>query len=80
DTRTARVRIELSNPDVALLPDMYVDAEINTADASPVVVVPDSAVLDTGARQAVLVDKGEGKFEPRDVKLGRRGGGYIEIR
>ncbi|MGY4309347.1 Cu(I)/Ag(I) efflux system membrane fusion protein [Bradyrhizobium sp. USDA 4369] len=80
DTRTARVRIELSNPDVALLPDMYVDAEINTADASPVVTVPDSAVLDTGARQAVLVDKGEGKFEPRDVKLGRRGGGYIEIR
>ncbi|WP_257169666.1 efflux RND transporter periplasmic adaptor subunit [Bradyrhizobium sp. SRS-191] len=80
DTRTARVRIELSNPDVALLPDMYVDAEINTADASPVVAVPESAVLDTGARQAVLVDKGEGKFEPRDVKLGRRGGGYIEIR
>jgi Cu(I)/Ag(I) efflux system membrane fusion protein len=80
DTRTARVRIELSNPDAALLPDMYVDAEIDTADASPVLAVPDSSVLDTGTRQAVLVDKGEGKFEPREVKLGRRGGGYIEIR
>jgi Cu(I)/Ag(I) efflux system membrane fusion protein len=80
DTRTARVRIELSNPDAALLPDMYVDADIDTADASPVLAVPDSSVLDTGTRQAVLVDKGEGKFEPREVKLGRRGDGYIEVR
>ncbi|ABQ39748.1 efflux RND transporter periplasmic adaptor subunit [Bradyrhizobium sp. BTAi1] len=80
DTRTARVRIELSNPDAALLPDMYVDADIDTADGSPVLSVPDSSVLDTGARQAVLVDKGEGRFEPREVKLGRRGGGYVEIR
>ncbi|MGY8710509.1 efflux RND transporter periplasmic adaptor subunit [Bradyrhizobium sp. 18BD] len=80
DTRTARVRIELANPDFALLPDMYVDADIGTADSSPVLAVPDSSVLDTGARQAVLVDKGEGRFEPREVKLGRRGGGYIEVR
>ncbi|PDT87161.1 efflux transporter periplasmic adaptor subunit [Bradyrhizobium sp. Y36] len=80
DTRTVRVRIELANPDAALLPDMYVDAEIDTADAAPVLAIQDSAVLDTGTRQAVLVDKGEGRFEPREVKLGRRGGGYIEVR
>ena len=80
DTRTARVRIELANPDFALLPDMYVDADIGTDDSTPVLAVPDSSVLDTGARQAVLVDRGEGKFEPREVKLGRRGGGYIEVR
>ncbi|TPQ28556.1 efflux RND transporter periplasmic adaptor subunit, partial [Bradyrhizobium guangdongense] len=80
DTRTARVRIELTNPDFALLPDMYVDAAIDTADSAPVLAVPDSSVLDTGSRQAVLVDKGEGRFEPREVKLGRRGGGYIEVR
>lgn len=80
DTRTARVRIELANPDFALLPDMYVDADIGTADSAPVLTVPDSSVLDTGTRQAVLVDKGEGRFEPREVKLGRRGGGYIEVR
>ncbi|MBW7973306.1 efflux RND transporter periplasmic adaptor subunit [Bradyrhizobium sp. BR 10289] len=80
DTRTARVRIELANPDFALLPDMYVDAAIDTADSAPVLAVPDSSVLDTGARQAVLIDKGEGRFEPREVKLGRRGGGYIEVR
>jgi len=80
DTRTARIRIELSNPDFALLPDMYVDAEIETGSHHPVLAVPDSAVLDTGSRQAVFVDKGQGRFEPRDVKLGHRGGGYIEIR
>lgn len=80
DTRTARVRIELANPDFALLPDMYVDADIDTADGAPVLAVPDSSVLDTGSRQAVLVDKGEGRFEPRAVKVGRRGGGFIEIR
>ncbi len=80
DTRTARVRIELANPDLALLPDMYVDADVDTADPTPVLAVPDSSVLDTGSRQAVLVDKGEGRYEPREVKLGRQGGGYIEVR
>ncbi|WP_315765353.1 MULTISPECIES: efflux RND transporter periplasmic adaptor subunit [unclassified Bradyrhizobium] len=80
DTRTARVRVELANPDFALLPDMYVDADIDTADAAPVLAVADSSVLDTGTRQVVLVDKSEGRYEPRQVKLGRRGGGYIEVR
>jgi len=80
ETRTVRVRIELANLDAALLPDMYVDADIDTADGAPVLAIQDSSVLDTGTRQAVLVDKGEGRFEPREVKLGRRGGGYIEVR
>jgi Cu(I)/Ag(I) efflux system membrane fusion protein len=80
DTRTVRVRIELANPDAVLLPDMYVDADIDTADAAPVLAVPDNSVLDTGSRQSVLVDKGEGRFEPRQVQLGRRGGGYVEVR
>ena len=80
ETRTARVRIELPNSDLALLPDMYVDAEINTGSPEPVLSIPDSAVLDTGSKQAVLVDKGQGRFEPRDVKLGHRGAGYVEVR
>jgi Cu(I)/Ag(I) efflux system membrane fusion protein len=80
ETRTARVRIELANSDLALLPDMYVDAEINTGSPEPVLSIPDSAVLDTGSKQAVLVDKGQGRYEPRDVKLGHRGGGYVEVR
>jgi membrane fusion protein, copper/silver efflux system len=80
DTRTSRIRIELSNPDSVLLPDMYVDAEIDTGSRQPVLAVPDTAILDTGSRQAVFVDKGQGRFEPRDVKLGHRGGGYVEVR
>ncbi len=79
ETRTARVRIELANNDLALLPDMYVDAEIETGSQKPVVAVADSSVLDSGSRQAVLIDKGDGRFEPRAVKLGRRGNGYIEV-
>src|SRR6185437_14837010 len=78
-TRTARIRVELPNPDEVLRPEMYVDAEIETGTPDPVLAVPESAVLDDGTHHAVLVDKGEGRFEPRPVKLGRRGGGYIEI-
>jgi Cu(I)/Ag(I) efflux system membrane fusion protein len=80
ETRTARIRVELPNPDLVLLHDMYVDAEIDTGSGEPVLSVPESAVMDTGNRQAVLVDKGQGRFEPREVTLGRRGSGYIEVR
>jgi Cu(I)/Ag(I) efflux system membrane fusion protein len=80
ETRTARIRIDLQNPDLALLHDMYVDAEIDTGSGEPVVSIPDSAVMDTGSRQAVFIDKGQGRFEPREVKLGHRGSGYVEVR
>ena len=75
-----RVRIELPNPDHLLLPDMYAEAEIDTGSGQHVVAVPDSAVIDSGARQVVIIDKGEGQFEPRAVQLGRRGAGYVEIK
>jgi membrane fusion protein, copper/silver efflux system len=80
DTRTARVRIDLPNPDYALLHGMYVDAEINTGSPDAVLTVPDSAVMDTGSRQAVFVDKGAGRYQPREVKIGNRGDGYVEVR
>lgn len=80
ETRTGRVRVELDNPDGALMPDMYVDANIATGGDQAVVTVPDSAVIDSGEKQIVLLDKGGGKFEPRPVKLGRRGDGRVEIR
>lgn len=80
ETRTARVRVELTNTDLVLLPDMFVDVTIDTGNPEAVLSVPESAILDTGSRQAVFVDKGEGRFEPRDVKLGHRGGGFVEIR
>jgi Cu(I)/Ag(I) efflux system membrane fusion protein len=79
-TRTARVRIELPNPDGVLRPAMYADVEIATGSPSPVVSVPDSALIDTGTRQVVLLAKGEGRFEPREVKAGIRGAGFTEIR
>jgi Cu(I)/Ag(I) efflux system membrane fusion protein len=80
ETRTARIRVDLPNPDLLLLHDMYVDAEIDTGSGEPVLSVPESAVMDTGSQQAVFVDKGHGRFEPRDVKLGHRGNGYVEVR
>jgi Cu(I)/Ag(I) efflux system membrane fusion protein len=80
ETRTARIRIELPNPEEVLRPDMYADVEIATGTAAPVVTVSSSAVIDSGERQIVLLDKGEGRFEPRAVKLGRRGDGRVEIK
>jgi Cu(I)/Ag(I) efflux system membrane fusion protein len=80
ETRTARIRIELPNPDEVLRPDMYADVEIATGTEAPVVTVSSSAVIDSGERQIVLLDKGDGRFEPRAVKLGRRGDGRVEIK
>lgn len=79
-TRATRVRIEIANPGGVLLPNMYADVEIGSGDAIPVVAVPDSAVIDTGTRQVVILDLGEGRFEPREVKIGLRGEGFTEIR
>jgi membrane fusion protein, copper/silver efflux system len=78
-TRTAKVRIEIANADGLLLPNMYVDVEIGSGDTAPELTVPDSAVLDSGTRRLVILDRGEGRFEPREVRLGRRGGGMAAI-
>ena len=80
ETRTVRVRIEVANPDERLKPDMYADVVFHAgADGSPVTAVPTGAIIDNGTRQIVLVAKGDGRFEPRPVKLGRRGDGHVEI-
>jgi Cu(I)/Ag(I) efflux system membrane fusion protein len=80
ETRTARVRIELPNPDERLKVDMYADVIFHTGvGEAPVVAVPASAVIDSGTRQVVLVVKGEGRFEPRPVKIGRSSDGYVEV-
>jgi len=79
-TRTARVRIELPNPDRALLVDMYASVTIAARNGEgPALAIPDSAVIDSGTRRVVLVEKGEGRFEPRDIKTGRRGDGYVAV-
>ena len=80
ETRTAKVRIEMPNPGQLLKPAMYANVElIGGGERAKRLVVPDSAVLDSGTRQIVLVRRGEGLFEPREVKLGLRGDGYVEV-
>jgi membrane fusion protein, copper/silver efflux system len=78
DTRTAKVRFSLSNPGNQLKPQMYANIEISI-DLGNKMTIPESAVIDTGERQVVYVDLGDGAFEPREVKLGLRGNGYVEI-
>mgnify|MGYP000403876519 FL=1 len=78
-TRTARVRIDLPNIEGRLLVNMFADVALATGDGAPVVQVPETAVIDTGDRQVVIRDLGEGKFAPQDVVLGRQAAGMVEI-
>ena len=77
-TRTVKVRLEFSNPDYKLKPGMYANVELET-DMGEKLAVPTEAVLNTGTRQIVFIDKGEGKIEPRIVKLGAEIGEYYEV-
>ncbi len=79
DTRTADVRVNVANGDGALRADMYAAVIIPATDAAPTVAVPNSAIIDSGMRKVVLVAKGEGRFEPRQVVTGARGGDYTAI-
>jgi Cu(I)/Ag(I) efflux system membrane fusion protein len=78
-TRTTKVRIELPNPSGQLMSNMYAEVEIEAGSGNPVVAVPNSSVIDTGDRQLVFIDKGEGRFEPMNVALGVRGEDMTEI-
>lgn len=80
ETRTARVRIELANPGTILLPNMYADVEIASGSGRRVLSVPENAIVNSGTRTVAILDKGEGRFEPREVKTGSRGSGFIEIK
>ncbi|MHB1380556.1 MAG: efflux RND transporter periplasmic adaptor subunit, partial [Desulfurivibrionaceae bacterium] len=78
ETRTAKVRFTLHNQDGALKPQMFANVALKIALGTRL-VVPDGAVINTGARQLVYVDKGEGYFEPREVSLGVKAEGMSEI-
>ncbi|HZL77983.1 MAG TPA: efflux RND transporter periplasmic adaptor subunit [Candidatus Limnocylindrales bacterium] len=69
-TRTARVRLEFENPGYYLKPGMFVSAQIHAELEASAVLVPESAVLRSGARNTVFVALDGGKFEARDVALG----------
>lgn len=78
-TRTLKVRIEADNPGMALKPEMFVDVEFQVGMPSRV-TVPSEAVLNTGLKQTVFVDRGNGYLEPRQVQIGERIGDRIEIK
>lgn len=77
-TRTARVRYEFANPHGRLKPEMFTNVEI-TVRLGERLAVPEGAVIETGVRQVVIVDRGSGYFEPREVRLGAKAGEFFEV-
>jgi len=77
-SRTLKARIAFDNPGGLLKPDMYGQVEIRTGGARRL-MAPESAVLDSGDRQVVYVDRGNGNLEPRPVRVGEHVAGKIEI-
>ena len=78
DARTLQVRLEFDNADLALRPGAFVDVDL-WLEAKGGVIIPDSAVLDTGVQRLVYVDAGGGHFLPRQVKVGVRHGGQAQV-
>ena len=76
--RTAKVRIDIPNADFKLRPGMYVNAEL-AMDMGEALTVPVSAIMPTGERNVVFIDKGVGKLEPRIVQLGAKYGDIYEV-
>ena len=80
ETRTVPVRIELVNPGHLLKPAMFSQVEMQVGAKAAVLAIPESAVIDSGTRRIVLVQLKEGRFAPREVKLGASAGNYVEVR
>ena len=78
ETRTTKVRFTIPNSDGALKPNMYTDVQVKI-DLGTKLAIPAEAVIDTGERHVVYVDKGGGNFEPREVALGLKGNGMVEV-
>ncbi|MDP3296107.1 MAG: efflux RND transporter periplasmic adaptor subunit [Thermodesulfovibrionia bacterium] len=78
ETRTAKVRFTIANPGGQLKPQMFTNVEVKI-NLGNKLAVPESAVIDTGIRQIVYVDKGEGYFEPREIMLGVKAEGMVEV-
>jgi membrane fusion protein, copper/silver efflux system len=77
-TRTGKVRFELANPHGKLKPEMFADLEIAVR-LGEKLALPEGAVIDTGVRKVVIVDRGAGYFEPREVRLGAKAGDHFEV-
>jgi membrane fusion protein, copper/silver efflux system len=80
ETRTVKVRVELPNGEGLLKPGLYGSVTLATQEERDArLAVPDSAVIDSGTRQIVLLKRGDGQFEPRAVKLGLQADGYRQV-
>jgi len=77
-TRTVKVRVEFQNPEAKLKPGMYGDV-LFQSDQGEALAVPKSAVLDTGSRKLVFVSRGEGRFDPREIRTGYLAGDYFQV-
>jgi len=78
ETRTAKVRFEIPNSRERLKPEMYANVEIKVR-LGQKLAVPEGAIIDTGIRQLAIIDKGNGYFEPREVKVGSKVDNYYEV-
>lgn len=78
-TRTIKIRIEFSNPDFALKPDMFADVTVFSGKRKQAIVIPTRAIIRSGTREQVFVVREPGKFEPREVKLGITSEGLTQI-
>lgn len=78
DTRTAKVRFSLPNIEGHFKPQMFTNVEIKL-DLGKRLVISEDAIIDTGIRQIVYVDIGNGYFEPRQVITGLRADGMVEV-
>lgn len=79
-TRTVPVRIVLPNPDGRLRPGLFAEVAFEADGGDAVTAIPETAVIDSGRRRVAFVAKGEGLFEPRELEIGMRGGGMVEIK
>ena len=78
-TRTLTAFVEIANPELRLRPRMYVNVTVRASAATDVVMAPAEAILHSGTRAVVIVARGGGVFEPREVVLGTESGGMAEI-
>ena len=79
-TRTLKALVEIDNSDMKLRPQMYADVTIRPPAATRAVMVPQQAILHSGERAVVVVERSRGVFEPREVEVGPEGGGFQEVR
>ncbi len=78
-SRTGRIRVDLENPGIALKPGMYADVEITLPPSPDVLLIPRSAVLETGLRALVFRLESDGRIHPTEIDVGRRDKDRIEV-